>query len=176
MSTQAQTQTIWNIDPTHSEVGFKVKHMMISTVRGHFNEFNATIKAANDDFSDAQVSATIQVDSISTNQEDRDNHLRSADFFDAENHAEIRFNSTSFSEGKMIGDLTIKGTTKEVVMDVDYNGTVQDPYGQTKAGFEATAKISRKEFGLTWNALTEAGNVVVGDEITIAIQAQFVKS
>lgn len=176
MSTQAQTQTIWNIDPTHSEVGFKVKHMMISTVRGHFNEFKATIKAANDDFSDAQVSATIQVNSINTNQEDRDNHLRSADFFDAENHAEIRFDSTSFSEGKMIGDLTIKGTTKEVVMDVDYNGTVQDPYGQTKAGFEATAKISRKEFGLTWNALTEAGNVVVGDEITIAIQAQFVKS
>lgn len=168
-------KTTWAIDPSHSEITFKIKHMMISTVSGHFGKFDAYIEAANDDFKDATASVDIQIDSINTNDKNRDAHLQSEEFFDAAKFPKMTFKSTSFDGKKLTGDLTIKGTTKEVALDVDFNGTATDPYGQTKAGFEITGEISRKAFGLTWNAVTEAGSVVVSDNVKIIIDAQFTK-
>ena len=172
---ETQTKTKWAIDPLHSEVGFKIKHMMISTVRGNFNEFTATVDSDRDDFVDADIEVEINVASINTNNQDRDNHLKSDDFFNAESYPVITFKSKSYEGGKLIGDLTIRDVTKEVVLDVDYNGTVVDPYGQTKAGFEISGEINRKDFGLKWSALTEAGAVVVSEQVKLAIGVQLVK-
>lgn len=173
--------TVWKLDPTHSEVVFKVKHLVITTVTGHFRSFDGTVETENDsDFSVAKVDFSIDANSIDTNQADRDGHLKSADFFDAENHPKITFVSTSIekkSEDEFVlkGDLTIRGTTHPVKFDVDFGGTVTDPYGNFKAGFEVSGKISRKAFGLTWSAVTEAGAVVVGDDVKIQASVQFVK-
>lgn len=174
MTTTTKKQT-WKVDPTHSVVGFKVRHMMISTVSGRFTEFDATVHASDDKFSDLDASFTAKVDSITTNQEDRDNHLKSADFFDGENHPEISFQSTSFDGNSLIGNLTMRGVTKEVELDVVFNGIMVDPYGQTKAGFEISGTVNRKDFGLNWNAVTEAGGIVVSDKVTLTVDAQFVK-
>jgi len=170
----------WNLDPTHSEITFKVKHLMISTVTGQFKKFNIEGETETNDFNSAKkIEFTADVDSIDTNNEQRDAHLKSADFFKAEEHPQVKFSGKKFeadgSEGKLYGDLTISGTTKSVVLNVDFGGIVVDPYGQTKAGFTVTGKISRKEFGLTWNAVTEAGNVVVSDDIKISAEIQLVK-
>ncbi|WP_374163965.1 YceI family protein [Arcticibacter sp. MXS-1] len=172
--------TIWKIDPTHSEVQFKVKHLMITTVTGYFKEFDLEVETEGDDFAKAgKIEFTANVDSISTNNEQRDTHLKSADFFHAEEHATVHFVGTSLEqdgdEGKLHGDLTIKGVTKPIALEVEFGGIVVDPYGQTKAGFTVKGKISRKEFGLTWSAVTEAGQVVVSDDIRILCEIQLVK-
>ena len=173
-------QVKWSLDPMHSEITFKVKHLMISTVTGQFRTFNVTAETASNDFTQpGKVDVTIDVASIDTNNEQRDGHLKSDDFFSAGNHNQITFKGTKLEvkgdEGKLHGDLTIKGITKPVVLNVENGGVVVDPYGQTKAGFTVTGKLSRKEFGLTWSAVTEAGNVVVGDDIKFTAEIQLVK-
>lgn len=175
------TKTLWNIDPTHSEVQFKVKHLVISTVTGSFGSYNGRIEADGDDFENAKATFAADIDSISTNNEDRDQHLKSDDFFNAEAHPQLKFESTSFEkvgdgEYKVTGELTIRDVTKEIELDVVHGGTVTDQYGQTKAGFEVEGIINRKEFGLTWSAVTEAGNVVVDDKIKLQLNVQFIKN
>jgi polyisoprenoid-binding protein YceI len=170
----------WVIDPTHSEVTFKVKHLVISTVSGSFSSFEGTANTDGESFEDARIDFSIDVSSINTNQTDRDAHLRSADFFDSEVYPKMTFRSVSMEKVggdnyKLTGDLTIKDITKPVVLDVEYGGTASDFYGNYKAGFEVTGKISRKEFGLVWNAVTEAGSIVVADEIKLIMNVQFIK-
>ena len=170
----------WKVDPAHTEIQFKVKHLMITTVTGHFKKYNLEVVAENEDFNTAsKIEFTADINSIDTNNQQRDTHLKSADFFDAENHGQIKFvgkdYKSSGDEAELNGDLTIRGTTKPIKLKVEYGGTVVDPYGQTKAGFTVNGKISRKEYGLLWNAATEAGQVVVGDEIKIHCEVQIVK-
>jgi polyisoprenoid-binding protein YceI len=172
--------TNWKIDPTHSEIQFKVKHLMITTVTGNFNDFDATAVTEGDDFSSvSSVDFTASIDSISTNNSQRDEHLRSADFFDASQYPALTFKSSRVDgdgdDFTVLGDLTIKDTTKPVTLKAEFGGIVVDPYGQTKAGFTVSGKISRKEFGLTWSAVTEAGQVVVSDDIRLIAEIQFVK-
>ncbi|MGZ3753431.1 MAG: YceI family protein [Mucilaginibacter sp.] len=174
------TLTKWSIDPMHSEVQFKVKHLVISTVSGFFKGFEGSVESANDDFSDAKIAFSIDIDSIDTNQTQRDEHLKSAEFFDAAKYPHIKFASTSFKktdddEYELKGDLTIKDVTKPVTLAVEYGGSAADFYGNTKAGFEITGKINRKEFGLTWEGVTEAGSIVVGEDIKLTINVQLVK-
>ncbi len=178
---QTLEKVSWNLDPTHSEIQFKVKHLVISTVTGQFSSFTATLESAGDGFDGANVSFAAEIDSISTNNEQRDGHLKSPDFFDATTYPHLRFQSTSFEaagEGKyhVHGPLTIKDQTHPVTLTVDFGGVVVDPYGQTKVGFEGVGAISRKDFGLTWNATTEAGGMVVSDEVKLIFNVQFVKS
>jgi len=167
--------TNWNLDTVHSEIAFKVKHMMISTVTGHFSDFNATAETTSNDFINAEFNFVATVASIQTKNKDRDNHLKSDDFFGAATYPEIMFTSTSFNGSKMEGDLTIKGVTRQINLDVDFNGIVVDPYGQTKAGFEISGKINRKDFGLDWGAVTETGSIVVGDVVQLDIDLQFIR-
>jgi polyisoprenoid-binding protein YceI len=172
--------TKWTIDPYHSEVQFKVKHLVISTVTGNFNQFEATMETENDDFSGANVEFSAAIDSISTNNAQRDGHLKSDDFFNAEKYPQLTFKSTSFQKNadgsyKLSGHITIRETTKPIDLAVEYGGTMTDPYGNVKAGFEIQGKINRKEFGLNWTAVTEAGGIVVGDEVKLLINAQMVK-
>lgn len=168
--------TNWTIDKAHSDVAFKVKHMMISTVSGHFEHFDATIASEKEDFSDAQISFSAKIDSINTKNGDRDAHLKSDDFFNAAAYPELKFVSKSFDGETLTGDLTIRDVTKEVQLDVDFNGIAVDPYGQTKAGFEIKGDINRKDFNLTWSAVTEAGNIVVSDKVKLSVDAQFIKA
>jgi polyisoprenoid-binding protein YceI len=170
----------WKIDPTHSEIQFKVKHLMITTVTGYFKKFDLVVVTESDDFNTASgIEFTADVDSIDTNNQQRDTHLKSAEFFNAEQHAQLKFTGKKYDvkgdEGTLLGDLTIRGITKPVTVKVEFGGIVKDPYGQTKAGFTVSGKISRKEFGLTWNAVTEAGQVVVSDEIRLQAEIQLVK-
>ncbi|WP_026953317.1 YceI family protein [Algoriphagus mannitolivorans] len=170
--------TKWTIDPTHSEVSFKVKHLVISTVTGYFRKFEGIAESSSEDFDGAAVSFSADIDTIDTNQSDRDAHLKSPDFFDAANHPKLTFDGKVAKSGgdyKLVGDLEIRGTKKQVELDVDFGGVVADPYGQTKAGFEIEGKISRKEFGLTWSAVTEAGSVVVSDQVRLHLSVQLVK-
>lgn len=170
-----ENKTTWAIDPSHSDVMFKVRHMMISTVSGHFEDFNATVNADSDDFSGAEVEFSAKIDSINTKNADRDAHLKSDEFFNAESFPELKFKSKSYDGNKLVGDLTIRDVTKEVTFDTDFNGVATDPYGQTKAGFEISGKINLKDFNLTWSAVTEAGKIVVSDEVKLIVDAQFVK-
>ena len=171
----------WVSDPTHSEVQFKVKHLMITTVTGYFKSFNVEAETSNDQFTDASsVVFTADVNSIDTNNEQRDTHLKSGDFFDAENHGQVKFVGTKYEQVSgedylLHGNLTIRGITKPITLKVEFGGIVVDPYGQTKAGFTVTGKINRKDFGLTWSAVTEAGSVVVSDEIKLQAEIQLVK-
>jgi polyisoprenoid-binding protein YceI len=170
--------TKWIIDPTHSEISFKVKHLVISTVTGYFREFEGSAESFSDDFHGTKVSFNTSVNSIDTNQIDRDIHLKSADFFDAESYPYLVFEGTIFRSGveyKLIGDMIIRGVQREVELDVDFGGVAVDAYGQTKAGFEIEGKISRKEFGLTWSMVTEAGNVVVSDQVRLILNIQLRK-
>lgn len=173
-----QTQTKWAIDPMHSEITFKVKHLMISTVTGKFDEFNAEV-VSGDEFENAQIRFTANVNSINTGNEQRDGHLKSDDFFNAEKFPHITFQSKEFKKHgdhfKLIGDLTIRDITKEVQLNVHYNGKMVDPYGNTKAGFEVEGVINRKDFNLNWSVITEAGGVVVSDEVKILCNVQFSK-
>lgn len=173
-------KTNWKVDSMHSEVGFKVRHMMISNVSGSFGAFDATAATIGDDFSTAKFSFDAQIDSINTGVADRDGHLKSADFFDAENHPALRFNSTAVTKIndetlEIAGNLEIKGQVKPVVLKAEFAGIAVDPYGQTKAGMTLSGSIKRSEFGLTWSAVTEAGHIVVSDDIKLAAELQFIK-
>lgn len=179
MST-TETKTTWVLDPTHSELLFKVKHLMITNVKGEFRNFNASLESLGTDFSKAKLSVTVDAESIFTNNNDRDNHLKSADFFDVENHKELTFEGTSFNKldddnYQLKGNLTIKGVTKEITLDVEFGGIAKDPWGNEKAGFSLSGKINRKDWGLNWNAALEAGGVMVSDEVRINGEVQFVK-
>ena len=170
--------TKWVLDPAHSAITFRVRHMMISNVRGAFTKFDASIDG--EDFTTSTIRAKIDANSLTTNADDRDTHLRSADFFEVEKHPEITFVSTSMekvgeNEYKLIGDLTIKGNTKKVTLNTEFGGYMTDPYGNEKAGFSLEGKINRKDFGLNWNAVLEAGGVMVGDEVRINADVQFKK-
>jgi polyisoprenoid-binding protein YceI len=172
--------TKWTVDPYHSEVLFKVKHLVISTVTGNFQKFDASLETEGDDFQNAKAEFTADIDSISTNNAQRDGHLKSDDFFNAEKYPQLSFKSTAFEKQadgtyKLKGHITIRETTKPIELDVEYGGTTTDPYGQVKAGFEISGKINRKEFGLNWSAVTEAGGVVVGDEVKLLLNIQVVK-
>lgn len=172
--------TLWKIDPAHSEVQFKVKHLMITTVTGYFRKFDLEVETEDEDFTKAKrIEFTAEASSIDTNSEQRDTHLRSGDFFDVEKFGQIRFAGKTLERSgedyRLTGDLTIRGVTKPVALNVHFGGIVIDPYGQTKAGFEVEGKISRKEFGLVWNAMTEAGQVVVGDDIRLLSEIQLIK-
>jgi polyisoprenoid-binding protein YceI len=172
--------TKWVLDPMHSEVQFKVKHLVISTVSGFFKTFEGELDTESDDFTDAKVSFSLDVNSIDTNQTQRDEHLKSPEFFDAVTHPKITFQSTSIKstgedEYEIIGDLTIKGITKPVTLKAEFGGSTDDFYGNTKAGFDVTGKINRKEYGLTWDGVTEAGSIVVGEDIKLIASVQFAK-
>jgi polyisoprenoid-binding protein YceI len=171
--------TKWIIDPTHSEVSFKVKHLVISTVTGYFRSFEGSAESSSEDFSGAKIEFSAAIDSIDTNQKDRDAHLKSADFFDAATNPNLTFaNGVLEKKGEdyvLKGDLTMRETTLPVELAVELGGVAGDPYGNTKAGFEISGKVSRKAFGLTWSAVTEAGSVVVGDEVKIIASIQLIK-
>lgn len=169
---------LWKIDSAHSEIIFKVKHLVVSTVTGHFNKFDAAIESSKEDFSDAKISFEADINSINTKNEQRDAHLKSADFFDAANHSKMTFTSTSVKkisdyEYKVKGNLTIRNITKEITLDVIYNGTVFGSGGSEVAGFEISGKVNRFDYGLKWNGITEAGGVVVSNEVKIEIFAEF---
>ena len=172
--------TKWTIDTMHSEIGFKVKHLVISNASGKFTVFEGTVDAEKEDFSDAKISFSADIESINTGQEQRDGHLKSADFFDAEKFPKLTFVSSSLkqvsgSNYKLKGDFTLHGVTKPIELDVDFGGIHKDLYSRIVAGFEITGKIKRSEFGLTYNALTEAGGLVVGDDVKININAELIK-
>lgn len=167
--------TNWSIDNAHSEIAFKVKHMMISTVTGYFEDFQATAKTDGENFNNASIEFSAKTASINTKNKDRDAHLKSDDFFNSEKYPELKFTSKSFDGEQLIGDLTIRDVTKEVTLDVNLNGVAIDPYGQTKAGFEINGEINRKDFNLTWSAVTEAGSIVVSDKVKLVIDVQFIK-
>lgn len=172
--------TKWALDPMHSEINFKVKHMMIANVSGSFNKFNVDAITEGHDFTKGKINFTAETSSIDTNNEQRDGHLRSADFFDAEKFPHVKFESTSMEkktdeEYKLNGHLTIKDVTKPVTLNVNFGGIGKDPYGNTKAGFTIDGKINRKDFGLNWNAALEAGGVLVGEELKIHSEIQMAK-
>jgi polyisoprenoid-binding protein YceI len=172
--------TKWVVDSSHSEILFKVKHLMITNVKGEFRKFDIAVETEGNDFSTAKVKTTIDASSIFTNEEKRDGHLKSEDFFDVENHKELVFESTSLKredddEFEMKGNLTIRGVKKEVKVEVEFGGLMTDPYGNEKAGFSIEAKINRKDWGLNWNAALEAGGVLVGEEVKIMAEIQLVK-
>ncbi|WP_347174605.1 YceI family protein [Polaribacter uvawellassae] len=170
-----KNNTNWSIDNAHSEIAFKVKHMMISTVTGHFEDFTATAKTDGDNFNGASLEFSAKTASINTKNKDRDTHLQSDDFFNSEKFPEMKFVSKSFNGDTLVGDLTIRDVTKEVTLNAELNGVAVDPYGQTKAGFEITGEVSRKDFNLTWNAVTEAGSIVVSDKVKLVVDVQFTK-
>ena len=173
--------TLWKIDQAHSDVNLKVKHLVVSTVRGHFDNFKATIEAEKEDFSDAKIEFEADTNSINTRNNDRDAHLKSPDFFDSEKYEKISFVSTSVKkisdfELKVKGNFTIRDITKEITLDVIYNGHVEGMNGSDVAAFEISTKLNRFDYGLKWNALTEAGGVVVGNEVKVEILAEFNKA
>ncbi len=175
---KTEVKTKWVLDPTHSELVFKVKHLMISNVKGEFKTFNAELEG--EDFENVKVSAFVDAGSVYTNNQDRDNHLKSADFFDVESYKELTFEGTSFEkvdddEYKLKGLLSIKGVSKEVTLDVEFGGVAKDPWGNEKAGFSFSGKINRKDWSLNWNAALETGGVLVSDDVRINGEVQFVK-
>jgi polyisoprenoid-binding protein YceI len=170
----------YKIDVDHSDIMFKVKHLMISTATGIFKKFDATVETTGDDFTNAKVNFEADIDSIDTKNEQRDTHLKSDDFFNAAQFPKLTFKSTSIEkegegEYKLKGDLTIRDITKPITLDVDYNGSTKDPWGFERAGFEVTGKINRKEYGLKWSAVTEAGGLVVDDVVKLVMNVEFVK-
>lgn len=190
MTTQTQTtqtagtkaqQIKWTIDPAHSEIQFKVKHMMISTVTGSFQKFDADIEAPGDDLSQAKIHFRADVDSITTGNGQRDGHLKSTDFFSGEKHPQITFTSTGTKpvdkDGSwtLLGDLHMNGITKPVQLDVEWGGVMKDPYGNTKAGVSIRGKVNRKDWNINWNTALEAGGMLVSDEVRIACDVQLVK-
>ena len=178
METATATRTKWIIDPTHSEILFKVKHLMITNVKGEFRKFSAEVLG--EDFTKASIAATIDASSVFTNDETRDGHLKSADFFEVEKYPSITFKGTSLKKideerHELKGILTMKGVSKEITLTVDFGGINKDPWGNTKAGFSLSGKINRKDFGLNWNAALETGGVLVSDEVAVSAEVQFVK-
>ena len=172
--------TKWVLDPTHSELGFKIRHLMISNVSGSFKSFHAEAETDDEDFSSARIRLTADMDSVYTNNEQRDAHLRNSDFFETDKHPQLSFQSTRLemkdAENFILhGDLTMKGVTKPVKMDVEYSGVTKDPWGGQRAGFVVSGKINRADFGLSFNAALETGGVVLGEEVKLASEIQLVK-
>lgn len=171
--------TKWVIDPMHSEIQFKIKHLMITTVTGYFREFDAKATTEGEDFSTADIEFSANINSVDTNNEQRDTHLKSSEFFDAENHPQLTFTNGKMKgdgdEYTLKGDLTIRGKTNPIELKAELGGMVVDGYGQSKAGFTISGKINRKDFGLTWDNVTEAGKVVVSDEVRINAEVQMTK-
>ncbi len=165
----------WNVDASHSELGFTARHLMVTKVRGQFKEFEGTV-VVGDDVTDSKVTAVAQIGSVDTGSADRDAHVKSADFFDADNNPTMTFTSTEVTEDALKGDLTIKGVTKPVVFDLDFGGLATDPWGNAKAGFEATTEINRKDWGLEWNVALEGGGVLVSEKIKVNLDIQLVKA
>jgi polyisoprenoid-binding protein YceI len=178
---EVATKTKWGIDVAHSEIGFKVKHLMITNVRGSFREFDASIYTTGENFMNAEVDFWLNPASVSTGDEKRDGHLKSADFFDVENFKEIHFTANTVEnydkDGsfELWGELTIKGIKKQIKLDVEFGGVMKDPWGNHKAAFAINGKINRKDWGLNWNAALEAGGVLVSDEVWISCEVQLVK-
>ncbi len=175
-----QAQTTWKVDASHSKIGFAVSHLVISETEGSFDVYDGTIVSKADDFTGAEINFSADAASINTANADRDKHLKSADFFDAEKFPKLTFKSTSFkklsgNKYALEGDLTLKGVTKKVKFDVTYNGQAKSPWGQTAAGFKATGTINRTDFGLTWNKALEAGGVLVGENVDITLKLEFIK-
>jgi polyisoprenoid-binding protein YceI len=180
LSTMSFAQTSWSVDKSHSKIGFTVDHLVISEVDGKFDTYEVSILSDNDEFENAAIEFSADVASVDTDNEKRDNHLKSDDFFNAEKFPKMTFVGKSFKkvEGKnykLVGDLTIRDVTKEVVLDVKYNGTVTDPWGNTKAGFKATTTINRFDYGLKFDAAMETGGLVVGDEVEIEVALELAK-
>lgn len=178
METATLTATKWELDTAHSELNFKVKHMMIANLKGGFNSFSVDVDG--DDLIRSTISVTIDISSINTNNDQRDTHLKSADFFDVESNREILFKSTSFirkEDGnfELNGILTMKGVSKEINLDVEFGGINKDPWGNERAGFSVEGKINRKDWGLGWNAALETGGVLVSDEVKISAEIQLIK-
>ena len=174
------SQTKWTVDASHSKIGFIVTHLVISEVEGSFNSYDGTLVASKDDFTNAEINFSVDVNSIDTDNEMRDNHLKGEDFFNAQKYPKMTFKSTSFKKVSgniyvLEGDLTIRDVTKKVKFDVVYGGTVKDPYGNTKSGFKAKATINRFDYNLKWNALTEAGSAVVSEDVDIIIKLELNK-
>ncbi|HVI46252.1 MAG TPA: YceI family protein [Chitinophaga sp.] len=172
--------TTWKIDASHSDVQFKVKHLMITTVTGQFAKFDATMQTQDNDFSTANITFEADVESISTQNEQRDQHLKAADFFEADKYPKLTFVSKGVKKVdddnyKLVGDLTIRDNTRQVELNVEFGGEVVDPWGQTKAGFELSGKINRKEFGLTFHATTETGGILLSDEVKLLASVQMIK-
>ncbi len=170
----------WVIDPSHSEISFKVKHLVVATMTGKFDSFEGKMESTSDDFNGANISFSADIASINTGNADRDGHLKSDDFFNAETFPKLTFKSTSFTktgdnEYKLVGDITIRDTTKSIELAVEYGGTVVDPWGNTKAGFELNGKLKRKDFNLKWDVLTEAGGAVVSDEVKLHVNVEIHK-
>ena len=173
-------ETNWAFDKTHSKIQFDVTHMVISEVSGQFQEYEGTVVTSKEDFSDARIDFSIDVKSIDTDNEDRDKHLHSADFFDIEKYPKITFKSKSMkktgeNQFKLTGDYTMHGVTKEIALDVKYGGTVKDPYGNIKAGFKITGIINRADFGLKYNSVMDSGGMLIGEEVTITCKIELIK-
>lgn len=174
--------TKWVLDPTHSDVEFKVKHLMISTVTGRFSSFLADVSTEEEDFTKSKVTFTVDAASISTNNEQRDGHIKGSDFFDVANHPQIKFVITKIenvdNDGSynLYGDLTIRSITKNVKLEVEFGGVIKDPWGNTRAGFAVNGKINRKDFGLTWHMTTDAGGIVLGDDVRIHVALELIKA
>lgn len=172
--------TKWTLEPSHSEVNFKVRHMMISNVSGQFRKFDSSVETEGDDISTAKVHFSAEVDSISTNNEQRDGHLKSPDFFDAATHPNVTFESTSMEKTgedtyKLHGKMTMRGVTKDVTFDAEYGGMIKDPWGNIRAGFTVNGKVNRKDYGLNWSALTETGGIVVADDVRFEAHVEYIK-
>ena len=170
----------YTIDPLHSEITFKVKHLMITNVTGNFTKFSGKLESSQDDFSDSAIEFEADIDSINTNNEQRDGHLKTGDFFDAAQYPKLSFQSTSFDKVssdiyKLNGNLTLHGVTKPVTMSAELGGVAKDMYGQSKIGFEISGSIHRKDFGLEWNAALETGGVVLSDEVKLLLNVQLIK-
>ena len=172
--------TKWTIDSTHSEIGFKVKHMMFTNVSGKFDSYEATIITDEGNFENASIEFSADINSINSNNADRDNHLKSGDFFDAENHPKLTFKATSFTKKgddfELTGDLTLRGVTKPVKLEAEFSGLMKDPWGNTKAGLNISGKINRKDWGLNWNSALETGGVLVGEEVRLNIELQLIQA
>lgn len=175
---EQSTREKWVIDPTHSEISFKIRHLMITNVKGSFKEFDAGIYTTGDDFTTAQIDCSINAASVDTNNEDRDKHIKAEDFFDVANYPKITFTANSYrnvdNDGsyELQGELTIKGITKKIKLDVEFGGIVKDPWGNEKAGFSINGKVNRKEWGLNWNAALETGGVLLSEEVNISGEIQ----
>jgi len=172
--------TTWALDPTHSEIGFKIRHLMISNVSGTFKNFKIEVKTENDDFSKASIKATIDVNSINTNNEARDGHLRNSDFFESEKYPELIFNSTKIEKVEdqtfiVHGDFTMKGITKPVKLNLEFNGIVNDPWGNERAGFLLTGKLNRSDWGINFNNVLDSGGVALGEEVKLNSEIELVK-
>lgn len=178
---EVTTKTKWILDPAHTEIGFKIKHLMIASVRGIFKEFDASIYTTDEDFMTAEIDFWINPESIDTNDKKRDEHLKGADFFDVEKFKEINFTGNTYEEVdkdgsyELFGELTIKGIKKQVKLDIEFGGVMKDPWGNERAVFSIHGKINRKDWGLTWNTVLETGGVLVSEDVWITCEIQLIK-